>query len=439
MKTKKKSVARRLAARPHARIAVSGAVLFAVIFAVLIGYALQSNGHADTSGNLIFDDEFNGAAGSAPDSSKWQILGGANPSRWGEECFVNDRAHVYLDGQGHLVETATYNPGGVPCTNGSGPYESGGIDTGPASGGLFDFQYGSVEASIQVPCQSGTGLWPAFWSDGPNWPTGGEIDYLEVMKYFGPTDANEGLHGPTTGGSSWGTSYQNQASTWCDAYHTYGAIWSPGEIQFTIDGTVEHTITPTAMQSGWTWPFDSYDQRLLLDLQIGDSGGTIDDSTLPQSMLVDWVRVYGYAAPVSGSTGATQSPPPSTESTPTPITTVTTKQGTPTVTGTLTTPNNSVVKVDGKTTTTNGKLDTTTLTNGKHVITVNEKGKKVTKSVTVDNHLTPLQTLRNQALAAYQYSPVLVVLTLAGSVVMIGAGIVTLQHFTSLKVFRKRH
>jgi beta-glucanase (GH16 family) len=428
MKTKKKT-ARRTATKPHARMVKACAVLCIVLFVGFVGYALQSSGHAD-SGTLIFDDEFNGSAGSAPDATKWQILGGAKP---------------YVDGQGHLVETATSNPGGVPCTNGSGLYESGGIDTGPATGGLFDFQYGSVEASIQVPCQSGTGLWPAFWSDGPNWPTGGEIDYLEIMKYFGPTDANEGLHGPTTGGSSWGLSYQNTASTWCGAYHTYGAIWSPGEIQFTIDGTVERTITPTAMQSGWTWPFDSYGQRLLLDLQIGDSGGTVDNTTLPQSMLVDWVRVYAYVVPGSGSTGTTQPPPPSTTppaatgSSQTPITNVTAKPGTPTVSGTITAPSSSVVKVDGKTATTDGKLDTTTLTNGKHTITINDKGDEVTKSVTVDNHLTPFQSLRNHVLAAYEDSPVVAIVLLVGIVVLIGAAVVTVQNYMSFKALRKYH
>jgi hypothetical protein len=46
------------------------------------------------------------------------------------------------------------------------------------------------------------------------------------------------------------------------------------------------------MQSDWVWPFDSYAEKLFLDLQVGGSGGTVDNSTLPQSMTVDWVRVY---------------------------------------------------------------------------------------------------------------------------------------------------
>jgi beta-glucanase (GH16 family) len=242
-----------------------------------------------TPSNLLFDDEFNGAAGSAPDPTKWDTLN--DEAEWGIQCFVNDRSHVAVDGSGHLVETATYSSSGSPC-GASTDYESGGITTGAAVGGLFDFKYGTIEASIKVPCQSGTGLWPAFWSDGNDWPAGGEIDYLEVMDGQGPDDAEQSLHGPS-GSGHWNIDSSNIAtSPWCGAYHTYGAIWSSGKIQFTIDGTVTHTITPGNVPSGGTWPYDTSNERLLLDLQVGNSGGTPNSSTFPQSMYVDYVRVY---------------------------------------------------------------------------------------------------------------------------------------------------
>lgn len=257
------------------------------------GGGLAGSAGSSATGHLIFDDEFNGAASSAPDPSKWKVLGGSAPPRWGEECFVNNRAHISLDGTGHLVETATYNPGGVPCNNGSGPYESGGMTTGSATNGLFDFQYGTVEARIKVPCQSGTGMWPAWWSDGPGWPKGGEIDYLEVMKGGLGYDAHQTLHGATTSGGHWNLGYKNTSTTlWCKQYHVYGAIWTHGKLQFTIDGAVTHTATPSDMHSGWIWPFDSSHERLLVDLEVGGAGGTVNNATLPQSMLVDWVRVY---------------------------------------------------------------------------------------------------------------------------------------------------
>jgi beta-glucanase (GH16 family) len=192
------------------------------------------------------------------------------------------------------VETATYNPNGVPCSNGSGPYESGGMDTGSFPSPLFSYQYGTAEARVKVPCRSGSGVWPAWWQDGPSWPTGGEIDNLEIMSDGGAgMNAQQTLHGPTSSGGSWQLNYANVASQpWCNDFHTFGSIWSPGKIVFTIDGVATRTITKSDVQSGWTWPFDSYAERLFVDLQVGSYGGTPDPSTFPQSMIVDWVRVY---------------------------------------------------------------------------------------------------------------------------------------------------
>jgi Glycosyl hydrolases family 16 len=210
---------------------------------------------------LVFCDDFDGPTGSAPDSSKWRVYGGTSPSRWGSECFVDDRQHIYLDGSGHLVETATYNPDGVPCTNGSGPYESGGMDTGKFPTPLFSLEYGQIEARIQVPCQSGYGMWPAWWMTGSSWPQSGEVDILEVLanSYHG-YNAKQSLHGATSAGGVWSLNHSDVSSVlWCSDYHVYGVTWSPGEMELTVDGTVEATYTPADMQAGWIWPFDSVD------------------------------------------------------------------------------------------------------------------------------------------------------------------------------------
>ena len=51
--------------------------------------------------------------------------------------------------------------------------------------GLQNFQYGRIEASIQLPDTTNQGLWPAFWSLGSDinttpWPACGETDFMEV-------------------------------------------------------------------------------------------------------------------------------------------------------------------------------------------------------------------------------------------------------------------
>ena len=47
--------------------------------------------------------------------------------------------------------------------------------------GTFNFTYGYMEARIWLPGSARIADWPAFWADGQNWPTDGEIDVLEGL------------------------------------------------------------------------------------------------------------------------------------------------------------------------------------------------------------------------------------------------------------------
>jgi beta-glucanase (GH16 family) len=109
------------------------------------------------------------------------------------------------------------------------------------------------------------------------------------------TNAQTNLHSPATNGDAWQLGYNNRLAanaSFFNDYHVFGNIWSQGKIQFTIDGAIVRTISPSNLQSGQTWPFDSYQERLFLDLQLGAFGGAVDNATLPHSMLVDWVSEY---------------------------------------------------------------------------------------------------------------------------------------------------
>ena len=62
----------------------------------------------------------------------------------------------------------------------------GGVARSDASGilttnGTFSFTYGYMEARIWLPGSGSIADWPAFWADGQNWPTDGEIDILEGL------------------------------------------------------------------------------------------------------------------------------------------------------------------------------------------------------------------------------------------------------------------
>jgi beta-glucanase (GH16 family) len=237
---------------------------------------------------LKFQDEFNGAAGTAPDSTKWSVYGGTNPPRWGAECFVNDRSHVFQDGQGNLVLRA-HRASSTPCGHdGTGAgILSGGMETGSRSSPRFTFKYGDSEARIAVDCL--TGLWATYWHSGGtagvSWPTDGEIDVMEMLN--NGTGANQALWMPG------GHVQSRPTGQWCGTgYHTYRALWQPGSISFYIDGNLVKTWTPINICAGCTWPFDvaGYVQRIIAELSIGGAAGT-PPASFDITEKIDYIRV----------------------------------------------------------------------------------------------------------------------------------------------------
>jgi beta-glucanase (GH16 family) len=77
------------------------------------------------------------------------------------------------------------------------------------------------------------------------------------------------------------------------SFHTYGLIWSPRRLTWTIDGVPYATATPASLSSNAQWVFDGHPFSLQLDLAVGGWPGAPTSTTeFPASMLVDWVRVY---------------------------------------------------------------------------------------------------------------------------------------------------
>jgi beta-glucanase (GH16 family) len=164
--------------------------------------------------------------------------------------------------------------------------------------GLFSFQYGRIEAEMQLP--ESDGMWPAFWLLGDNiitnpWPACGEADVMEHIN--GSDPENEGydwvqgsIHGTGLNG---GIQY-HPAGFSAAAVHTYGMIWTKGQIQYYVDTptNIYATYTPTT-QTG-TWPFDQGPMFVILNLAVGgDWPGSPDATTVfPSQMVVNYVRIY---------------------------------------------------------------------------------------------------------------------------------------------------
>ena len=224
-----------------------------------------------------FDDEFSGAAGSAPNAALWGYDTGGGG--WGNnelETYTSSTQNASLDGQGHLVITAIKDL--------SGHYTSARLQTFAS----FAQTYGHFEARMALP--AGQGLWPAFWILGQNcyqstpWPQCGEIDAMENLGND-PNVVETHAHGPNLdfGGP-------HTLAVPATGWHTYALDWSASQVSWSIDGTVVQTMTKAQAGSGWVFDHPFF---VILNLAVGgDWPGAPDASTVfPARVLVDDVRV----------------------------------------------------------------------------------------------------------------------------------------------------
>jgi beta-glucanase (GH16 family) len=246
-----------------------------------------------TGYTLVWSDEFNGADGSSPDSSKWAYDTGGKG--WGNkelECYTNRTKNAQIRG-GNLVITAQKES--LTCSDGvASNYTSARIKTQ----GLFSQAYGRFEARIKIP--KGQGMWPAFWMLGKDigsigWPKCGEVDIMENIGKE-PGTVHGSLHGPsTTSSTSDLTAPFSLAAgeNFADDFHLYAVEWEPGTIRFYVDNNLYATFTSSQWPAGGTWAFD-HPFFIILNVAVGgDWPGSPDNTTVfPQQMLVDYVRVY---------------------------------------------------------------------------------------------------------------------------------------------------
>ncbi len=252
---------------------------------------------------LVWSDEFNDPAGTPPNPNHWTHEIGDGTMNgipgWGNgefQFYTDDPANASTDGQGNLVISlrSTENDLSRVCWYGTCRYTSARL----ISARKVEFQYGRIEARIQVP-DGPAGLWPAFWMLGTNidevgWPQSGEIDIMEYVSRF-PNSVYGTIHGPGySGGTAFGNTYTLSEPVAAN-YHTFAVEWEPGEIRWYVDDIQYHTARPADVAPN-TWVFE-HPFYLILNMAIGGNfGGAIDPAmTFPQEMKIDYVRVY--AAP----------------------------------------------------------------------------------------------------------------------------------------------
>jgi len=266
-----------------------GVLIFFDFSSLTFASSARSGGDTAPSWQLVWSDEFNYTG--APDPSKWAFETGGGG--WGnsEEQFYTDRLQNARVENGHLtidIKKEEYE---------SYHYTSARMHT------LGDgWKYGRIDVRAKLP--GGNGVWPAIWMlpthpkyGNLGWPDNGEID---VMEHRGrePGQILGSLYSKTHiwwEPNSGGYSIYQSVPTAESEYHTYSVEWSDDTIELMVDG-VTYNSFPNPDTSWEDWPYDQK-YRLIINIAVGGwwGGRQIDDSALPQSLWIDYVRIYQIA------------------------------------------------------------------------------------------------------------------------------------------------
>lgn len=162
---------------------------------------------------------------------------------------------------------------------------------GVTTQGLLNMTYGKIEVRAKLEDQKGA--WPAIWmmpyKPATTWPTCGEIDIVERL--------NSDPYVYHTVHSAWTRANPKKPKN-CETgaikpggWNIYTLEWTPERIIWRVNGKVTHSYDKLDdSQERWPWTVPFY---LMIDMQLGGNwAGTVNESTLPVTMYVDWVKFY---------------------------------------------------------------------------------------------------------------------------------------------------
>jgi beta-glucanase (GH16 family) len=249
------------------------AVLFVVLF-VQAGNCQEKQfqdalpaAPAGKTWKLAWHDEFDGTT---LDTKKWTAVDGRRRADWWSPKAIS------LNGQGQLVMTVLRD---------GDKLLSGCVRTA----GKFEHAFGYYVARMQFNKQQGH--WTAFWlinmnaakvnsnGDGRD---GTEIDVME--KPWLDDRVAHNLHWAGYGKDHKTAGKISKVPGILEGFHTFGVLWLPDQYVFYIDGKETWRSTAGGICKA---PL-----HIRVSDEIGPWGGDIKKAKLPDSCLVDYVRVY---------------------------------------------------------------------------------------------------------------------------------------------------
>lgn len=234
--------------------------------------------------NLVWADEFNGTA---LDPAFWTQETGTGNGGWGNQelQYYRDDNTSLVDG--HLVITAKKQ------NFGSSNYTSSRIVTK----GKKNFKYGRIDIRAALP--KGKGLWPALWMLGSNidavsWPSCGEIDIMELAGDIPNRTVGTVHYGANVASHQYKSQSKYLAgnANFQDEFHVFSLKWVADKIEFLVDDEVFYTVTPATVAPA-AYPFNK-NFFFIFNVAVGGTfpGNPDASSPFPQSMIVDYVRVF---------------------------------------------------------------------------------------------------------------------------------------------------
>lgn len=272
-------------------------------------FALATSVRATLSPNvpgmsLVWQETFIGDHGDMVDLTQWNIITDIHNNQE-LETYTQDDTNIQLSG-GQTLQL-------VPQQSATGEWTSSRIESvqswTPAPGKAMQVQ-AALRGGVSSIDQK-QGMWPAFWMLGESlrtgtaWPLCGELDIFEQIN--GQLTGYGTAHCDHTGGGACNEPSglgESIAIPQDDEFHTWAlkidrscSSWQDETIQWSMDGTVFHTLTGAQIGDEGVWATLAHSPMfVILNLAVGGTWpGDPNEATLPgwgNMFEVQYVGVY---------------------------------------------------------------------------------------------------------------------------------------------------